>query len=138
MANTSNITVVPTAATVSPYYDDFNSINNYYRVLFKPGYAVQSRELTQIQSMLADQIEKFSSWAFRNGDIVTGCKISNLDVVPFVRLQNRQTNGSVLVYANGTTDYFEVSAYQASGSSKNNNTTSSANCYFSAAMIRSA
>ena len=30
---------------VSPYYDDFDRDNDYYRVLFKPGYPVQAREL---------------------------------------------------------------------------------------------
>ena len=44
---------------VDPYYDDFgqNGLdNNYLRILFKPGYAVQARELTQIQSILQNQI----------------------------------------------------------------------------------
>ena len=44
---------------VDPYYDDFNEDKNYHRVLFKPGYAVQSRELTQAQTTLQDQIKKF-------------------------------------------------------------------------------
>ena len=32
---------------VSPYYDDFAENNNFHRVLFRPAYAVQARELTQ-------------------------------------------------------------------------------------------
>ena len=32
---------------IDPYYDDFDPSNNYHRILFKPGFAVQSRELTQ-------------------------------------------------------------------------------------------
>ena len=109
---------------VDPYYDDFDQTKNFHRILFRPGTAVQARELTQIQSMLADQIEKFSSWAFRNGDIVTGCKISNLDVVPFVRLQDRQTNGSVFSITNilssntiivGNTTGLKASIFTANG-----------------------
>ena len=30
----------------TPYYDDFNEKKNFHRVLFKPGLAVQARELT--------------------------------------------------------------------------------------------
>lgn len=37
-----------------PYYDDFSDNNNYYRVLFKPGNAVQARELTQLQTTLQE------------------------------------------------------------------------------------
>ena len=37
-----------TNLNVSPYYDDFDSDNNYHRVLFKPGYPIQARELTTL------------------------------------------------------------------------------------------
>ena len=30
-----------------PWYDDFDPTKNYHRILFKPGFAVQARELTQ-------------------------------------------------------------------------------------------
>ena len=41
----------------SPYYDDFNGDKNFHKVLFKPGVAVQARELTQEQSILRNQIK---------------------------------------------------------------------------------
>ena len=31
-----------TNLNVSPYYDDFDPNSNFYRVLFKPGFPVQS------------------------------------------------------------------------------------------------
>ena len=40
-----------------PYYDDFDEDKNFMRVLFRPGYSVQARELTQLQTILANQIE---------------------------------------------------------------------------------
>jgi hypothetical protein len=61
---------------VDPYYDDFDSEKNYYRTLFKPGQAVQSRELTQIQSNLQDQIKKFGDHIFKTGSIVTGGQVT--------------------------------------------------------------
>jgi hypothetical protein len=56
-----------TNLNVSPYFDDFDPANDYYRVLFKPGYPVQARELTGLQSMLQNQIEKFGQHFFKEG-----------------------------------------------------------------------
>ena len=39
---------------VDPYYDDYNDDKKFLRILFKPGYAVQARELTQSQTILSD------------------------------------------------------------------------------------
>ena len=61
-----------TNLNVAPYFDDFDRSDKYYKVLFKPGYPVQARELTGIQSILQDQIEKFGSHAFKEGSSVTG------------------------------------------------------------------
>ena len=55
---------------VSPYYDDFADSNNYHRVLFRPSYALQARELTQAQTILQAQIERFGNHTFKEGDIV--------------------------------------------------------------------
>jgi hypothetical protein len=51
----------------NPYYDDFNQNSNYYKVLFKPGVTVQARELTTLQSILQNQLEKFGSRFFSTG-----------------------------------------------------------------------
>lgn len=59
-----------TNLNVSPYYDDFDADKNFYRVLFKPGFPVQSRELTTLQSILQDQVEKFGSHIFKDGSVV--------------------------------------------------------------------
>ena len=50
-----------TDLNISPYYDDFDSEKNFYKVLFKPGYPVQARELTTLQSILQDQVKSFGS-----------------------------------------------------------------------------
>jgi hypothetical protein len=53
-----------------PYYDDFDQAKNYHKILFRPGYAVQARELTQLQSQLQDQIKKFGDHIFIEGTVV--------------------------------------------------------------------
>ena len=61
---------------VEPYYDDFDETKNFHRVLFKPGYAVQARELTQSQTILQDQISKFGLGVFQDGSKVSGGNIT--------------------------------------------------------------
>ena len=55
---------------VSPYFDDFDRDKDYYKVLFKPGYPVQARELTTLQSMLQNQVEQFGKHIFKEGSVV--------------------------------------------------------------------
>ena len=71
-ANNANlISSLTTNFNVTPYYDDFNSgEKDFYRILFKPGYAVQARELTQIQSIIQGQLFRFGKHVFEEGDIV--------------------------------------------------------------------
>jgi len=59
-----------TNLNINPYYDDFDKYNNFYRVLFKPGYPVQARELTTLQSILQNQVESFGSHIFKEGSMV--------------------------------------------------------------------
>ena len=54
-----------TNLNVSPYYDDFDPNDNFYRVLFKPGFPVQSRELTSLQSILQNQVKSFGNHIFK-------------------------------------------------------------------------
>ena len=59
-----------TNLNVSPYYDDFDAKQNFYRVLFRPGFPVQSRELTTLQSILQNQIESLGNNIFKDGSVV--------------------------------------------------------------------
>ena len=55
---------------VEPYYDDFNESKHFHKILFKPGYSVQARELTQLQSIIQSQIDRFGSHIFKDGSVV--------------------------------------------------------------------
>ena len=59
-----------TNLNVNPYFDDFDKNKKFNKVLFKPGTPVQARELTTLQSILQDQIEKFGQHMFKDGSIV--------------------------------------------------------------------
>ena len=77
-----------TNLNISPYFDDFDLNNNYYKVLFKPGYPLQARELTTLQSILQNQIEQFGNHFFKDGSIVIPGVISFNNEIVAVRLQN--------------------------------------------------
>lgn len=70
-----------TDLNIAPYYDDFNPNNRYHRILFRPR-TVQTRELTQSQTILQDQIEKFAGHIFKEGSMVIpgGFTISHKDL----------------------------------------------------------
>ena len=59
-----------TNLNISPYYDDYNKDDNFYKILFKPGYPVQARELTGLQSILQNQVESFGKHIFKEGSMV--------------------------------------------------------------------
>lgn len=83
---------------VQPYYDDFESNakeNNYLRLLFKPGYSVQARELTQIQSLLQNQIKSFADHVFQDGSPVIGGNISFDNRVTFIKLEETYNNEDI-------------------------------------------
>ena len=61
---------------VDPYYDDFDQTKNFYKVLFRPGYAVQAREVSQLQTILQKQIERHGQHMFQEGSVVLGCEVN--------------------------------------------------------------
>lgn len=54
----------------NPYFDDYDEGKNFHRILFKPGFAVQARELTQLQTILQNQITRFGNHVFKDGSLV--------------------------------------------------------------------
>ena len=77
-----------TNLNVAPYYDDFAQDKNFYKVLFRPGYSIQARELTQLQSVLQNQIESFGKYAFKQGELVIPGEVGLNTKLPFVKLSS--------------------------------------------------
>lgn len=74
-----------------PYYDDFDPTKNYHRVLFKPGVAVQARELTQLQTILSDQLGQLGSFTLKEGAIISGCE-QKLEKFEFIKILDTDSN----------------------------------------------
>ena len=88
-----------TNLNVAPYFDDFDANNGYHRVLFKPGYPVQARELTTLQSILQNQIEKFGQHFFKEGAKVIPGNTGYTQLYYAVELQNTYLGVPVAAYA---------------------------------------
>lgn len=84
----------PTLFNVNPYYDDFNEDKKFLRMLFRPGYAVQSRELTQLQTILQNQIERFGNHVFKDGSRILGGEIST-QTLAFIRVLPATSNAPI-------------------------------------------
>ena len=63
---------------VSPYYDDFLAAGSdgkapkdkYYRILFRPSVAIQAREMTQLQTILQQQVSNVGDHLFKEGSMI--------------------------------------------------------------------
>ena len=87
----------------TPHYDDFRATSpgvadvetkNYHRILFRPGYAVQARELTQMQTMLQAQIDRHGQYAFKDGSRVVNGEVSLNVSYDYIKLESTFSNGT--------------------------------------------
>jgi hypothetical protein len=90
----------PTDFNLTPYYDDFTESKKFHRVLYRPSFAVQARELTQSQTILQNQIERLSDHIFKQGAMVIPGQISyDLNYYAVKLLQNQfQILQNIMVY----------------------------------------
>ena len=62
---------MPTVFPTSPHFDDFDESKEFVRILFRPGRAVQAREMTQLQTIIQAQIERFGKGIYKDGSFVS-------------------------------------------------------------------
>ena len=87
-----------------PYFDDFDSSKNYSKILFRPGRAIQSRELTQIQSILQNQIASIGDKVI-SSPIVSGgdFQIAKVKYLKFYYPEDPSfLKGKIAVFGSGT------------------------------------
>jgi hypothetical protein len=79
-----------------PYYDDFDPNKNFHRILFKPGYSVQARELTQSQTILQNQISQFADAIFKQNTPVSGGQVSTNLSIGYLKLNPSYNDDNVV------------------------------------------
>jgi hypothetical protein len=77
---------IKTNLNIAPYFDDYDISKKYYRVLFKPSFAVQARELNQLQTTLQNQIEQFGENIYKEGSIIKGSTFTELRNLKYVKV----------------------------------------------------
>ena len=74
--------------STNPYYDDFNVDKQFYRILFKPAVAVQARELTQLQTILQNQLSVMGDHIFENGTRISGGELNIDNEVTYLKVSS--------------------------------------------------
>ena len=87
-----------TNLNISPYFDDFDPQSNYYKVLFKPGFPVQARELTASQSILQNQVEDVGNHLFKEGAVVIPGQLNYNNTYESVQIDPEYLGIPVSVY----------------------------------------
>ena len=75
----------------STYKDDFSEGDNYQRILFNSGKALQARELTQMQTIIQKQMERFGRNVFKEGSVVIPGGLVVDSEIQYVRLEGTPT-----------------------------------------------
>jgi len=81
---------------VNPYYDDYDEDKKFLRMLFRPGYSVQARELTQLQTILQKQVERFGNHIFTSGSTVSGAEIQISTSRVYHKLETTTSAGNAI------------------------------------------
>lgn len=94
MVSSANSFTLNTDFNQSPYWDDYDDGKGYYRILYKPSMAVQARELTQSQTIIQKQIDRFAEHFFREGSLVSGGAF-NIEIdVAYVKVNDTDNLGN--------------------------------------------
>jgi len=80
---------------VTPYYNDFSAAKKFNRVVFKPGVAVQARELTQLQDYFLNTIKEFGDFVFKDGATVRGGAGYPV-LVPFIKINDLDSSSTAV------------------------------------------
>ena len=90
---------IETNLNVTPYFDDFDQNKDFYKVLFRPGVALQARELTQLQTIIQNQIERFGDHVFKSGTIVSGINFQFNEKYDYVKILDNTTDNLPVIPA---------------------------------------
>jgi microcystin-dependent protein len=94
----------------APYFDDFDENKKFLRVMFRPGYPLQAREVTQLQTIVQNQIEQLGSHLFEDGTSVRGGDVSEANATAIRLSGTTFTDAQLQSFLNKTVTNGTVSA----------------------------
>jgi hypothetical protein len=83
-----------------PYNDDYSESAKFYKILYRPSYPVQARELTQMQTILQTQIARHGTAIFKQGSMVIPGQMGIYNNIALIKLQNTYAGNNVDAYIN--------------------------------------
>ena len=104
---------IDTDLNIAPYFDDFDETKNFHKVLFRPAVPLQARELTSLQSILQNQIERFGGYQFKEGTIIKGCAFTYDQSIKYAKILDKTQSATpvdVNVALFSKNDYVRTSA----------------------------
>lgn len=105
--------------SVKPYYDDFDETKNYHRILYRPGHAVQARELTQMQTALQAQIDRHGQYSFKDGSRVVNGEVSVDIDYQYIKVESSFVYGATSYNADNYLSEFKGTTITGTGNSGN-------------------
>jgi hypothetical protein len=82
-----------TDLNTTPYFDDYDTSKDFYKILFKPSVSIQARELNQFQSILQKQVERFGDNIFVRGTIIDGCNFIHYNPAEYIKINDLLSDG---------------------------------------------
>ena len=76
----------------STYKDDYKDSDNYHHILFNAGRALQARELTQLQTLLQKEINRFGTYVLQKDGVEVSAGGSSVASVDFIKISNDANN----------------------------------------------
>jgi len=104
---------IDTDLNISPYFDDYDETKDFHKVLFRPAVPLQAREVTQLQTILQKQIERFGGFQFKEGTIIKGCSFSFDSKIKYAKILDKTQSATpvdVNVNLFSVNDYIRSSA----------------------------
>ena len=97
---------INTDLNIFPYFDDFDESKQFNRLLFNPGRALQARELTQLQTVLQNQVERFGSNIYKEGTIISGVNLTERSDISFVKIKDASNFTDPTIYNPTSTEKY--------------------------------
>jgi len=88
----------------APYFDDYDEEKKFVKILYRPGVAVQTRELNQLQTQIQNQIDRFGQGIYKDGSMVIPGGISYNRNFNYVKLTGTFSKSEVINGANDSVD----------------------------------
>lgn len=85
---------------VPPYFNDYDEKKRFYRMLWQPETAVQTREMNQFQDYFQTQIERLGNNLFKRGTVIDGCNFIFYDDYPYAKIEDVTLDGENAVPEN--------------------------------------